>query len=57
MEEDEGRFIDDYVIDVTLEELAQNLLRETCEVAAAISVGKPSRAEMKTKAETPKRKQ
>ena len=56
MEEDKRRFVDDYIIDVALEELEWNLLRETREVVAAMPVGKLARAEMKTTAEAPKNK-
>ena len=48
MEEDEGRVVDDYGIDDTLEELERKFLHETREVAAAIPVSELSRAKMKT---------
>ena len=54
MKEDEGHFVDDYVIDVALEELEENFLLEMRKVAAATPVGEPSRAGLKTTKEATK---
>ena len=56
MEEKEGRFVDDNVSDVALEELEKNFLHEMREVAAAMPVSKPVQGETKATAAAPKEK-